>query len=126
MALTLQTVIRDALSNEIDNEINAGLTETGGKMVIETTGDAEISLHRFDATAFNASSTGVITLQSTPIDDTSAIAGIAAQFSLSDRNNVKVLEGVVQVTGADLDLSSLSVGGGDTVSLTSFTITTPA
>ncbi len=114
----LQDDILDALTAEIDN----GTTQTGGKLVIETTADAEISLHRFSDPSFGASSSGTITMQSPPKDDTSATAGTAAQFSLYDRDDAKILEGVVAVTGQDLDLSSLAVGGGDTVSLTSFTI----
>lgn len=126
MALILETTLRDALAAEIEVQINVGVTETGGKLVIETSGDAEISLHRFDADSFGVPATGTITLNSTPIDDTSAQAGAAIQFSIYDRNNLKLLEGVVDVSGQDLDLSSLSVGGGDTVSLTSFSITVPA
>lgn len=126
MALTLETTLRDALADEIDVTVNFGVTETGGKLVIEQSGGAEISLHRFNPTAFDAASTGVITLQGTPIDDASAIAGTAAIFSIYDRNNLKLLEGVVAVSGQDLDLSSLVVGSGDTVSLTAFSITVPA
>jgi len=126
MTLIFDTVMRDALANELDNSINAGVTQSGGKLVIETVADAEISLHRFDATAFGAAATGVITMNSPPKDDTSATAGTAAQFSIFDREDVKQLEGVVAVSGQDLDLSSLVVGAGDTVSLTSFTITAPA
>jgi len=126
MALTLSTVMRDAISNELDNEINAGVTQSGGKLVIETSVDAEISLHRFSDPAFGASSTGTITMATPPKDDANATAGTAAQFSIYDRGDVKILEGEVAVSGKDLDLSSLSVGLGDTVSLTAFTITTPA
>jgi len=126
MALTLATVMRDAMANAIDDEVNAGVTQSGGKLVIETSADAEISLHRFSDPAFGASSTGTITMASPPKDDTSATAGTADQFSLFDRNDVKVLEGCVAVTGEDLDLSSLSVGAGDTVSLTAFTMTVDA
>lgn len=126
MALVLETTLRDALADEITVQVDFGVTETGGKLEIQTSGDAEISIHRFNATSFGAASVGVITLAGTPLDDTSAQAGTAAQFSIYDRNNLKLLEGVVQVTGADLDLSSLVVGGGDTVSLTSFSIEVPA
>lgn len=115
---TLANDILDALTAEIDN----GTTQTGGKLVIETSVDVEISLHRFSDPSFGAAAAGTITMLSPPKDDTSADAGTAAQFSIFDRDDAKILEGVVQVTGADLDLSSLSVGAGDTVSLTSFTI----
>ncbi len=126
MALTLETVMRDAIANALGGAIDFGVTETAGKLVIETTGDAEISLHRFDDPFDAGSSVGTITMTGAPKDDTSATAGTAAQFSIYDRNNLKLLEGVVNVTGAELDLSSLSVGGGDTVSLTAFSITVPA
>jgi len=126
MTLTLQTVLRDDIANEIDNSINVGTMQSGGKLVIETSGDAEISLHRFANPAFGASATGTITMETPPKDDTSAMAGTAAQFSIFDRDDQKQLEGVVAVSGSDLDLSSLSVGAGDTVSLTAFTITVPA
>jgi len=126
MALVMETVLRDDLANSIDASVNVGTMQTGGKLVIETSADAEISLHRFDATAFGASSTGVITMNSAPKDDTSAMAGTAAQFSIFDRDDQKQLEGEVAVSGKDLDLSSLSVGAGDTVSLTAFSITVEA
>lgn len=126
MTLILETVLRDDLANEIAASIDVGVTQPGGKLVIETVADAEISLHRFEAAAFGAASTGVITMASPPKDDTSATAGTAAQFSIYDREDQKQLEGEVAVSGKDLDLSSLVVGGGDTVSLTAFSITVPA
>ena len=126
MALTLETVMRDAISDALEADISKGVTQSAGKLVIETSADAEISLHRFDQPCAGASASGTITFTGMPKDDTSATAGTAAQFSLFDRQDVKILEGVVNVTGDELDLSSLSVGAGDTVSLTAFSITTPA
>ena len=123
MALVLETASANALADAIDTAINVGVTESGGKLVLETSGDAEVSLHRFADPAFGTASSGVITAASLPIDDTSAAGGTVAQYSIFDRNNAKQLEGVVAVSGQDLDLSSLSVGVGDTVSLTAFTIT---
>lgn len=126
MVLILETVLRDAMGNQIDATVNTGVAQTGGKLVIETVDDVEISLHRFLDPAFSAAVIGVITLQGTPIADTSANAGVAAQFSIFDRDDLKILEGIVAVAGQDLDLSSLSVDAGDTISLTSFSITVPA
>ena len=126
MALVLEMPTRTALADAIDASVNAGTTETGGKLVIEQTDDAEVSLHRFAATAFGPAASGVISASVLPIDDTSAAGGTAAQYSIYDRDNTKLLEGVVSVSGDDLDLSSLSVGVGDTVSLTAFAITQEA
>ncbi len=123
MSLVMETATRTALANAIDAAINVGTAETGGKLVIETAVDVEISLHRFSDPAFGAAAAGVISANSLPIDDTSAVAGTAAQYSIYNRDNVKILEGVAAVSGQDLDLSSLSIGAGDTVSLTDFAIT---
>lgn len=125
MALVLVTGARTILADALGGIIDTGTAQTGGKLVIETSADAEISLHRFDNPFDSGAVAGVITMSSAPKDDTSAQAGTAAQFSIFDRDDAKVLEGVVQVTGADLDLSSLAVGLGDTVSLTAFSLTVP-
>jgi len=128
MALVVVAATRNALADAIDASINVGVTQSGGKLMLETSGDAEVSLHRFNATAFDAGGTGgtgVIQLQGLPIDDASALGGTVEHYSIYDRNDLKQLEGEVAVSGKDLDLSSLSVGVGDTVSLTAFTITVP-
>jgi len=126
VAITFETPMRDAIANAVGGLIDNGVTETGGKLVIETSVDVEISLHRFNNPFDSGSSTGTITMSGAPKDDVTAAAGTAAQFSLFDRGNTKIVEGVVAVTGQDLDLSSLSVGLNDTVSLTAFSITMPA
>ncbi|MCH7993506.1 MAG: hypothetical protein IIB57_03580, partial [Planctomycetes bacterium] len=113
MALTLATVMRDDLANQMDTSINAGAGTSN--MKLETSGDVEVATINFQNPAFGAASAGVITLAGTPLSDTNASGGTVAQFSIYDRDNVKQLEGVVAVSGQDLDLSSLSVGAGDTV-----------
>ncbi len=124
MALVLETPLRNALADAIDDEMNAGAGTSN--MKLETGADVEVATLNFPNPAFGPAAVGVITLNGVPIQDTSATGGTVAQFSLYDRDGTKQLEGVVQVSGADLDLSSLSVGVGDTVELTSFTITVPA
>lgn len=124
MVLTLETALRNALANEITAEMDTGAGTSN--MKLETSGDVECATINFQNPSFGAAATGVITLLGVPLSDTSATGGTVAQFSLYNRNAAKQLEGVVAVSGQDLDLSSLSVGVGDTVELTSFTITVPA
>ena len=127
MALVLETPARTLLADAMAASVDNGTTQTGGKLVIEETDDSEVSTHRFVDPAFGGgAASGVLTLDSVPIDDTSAAGGTAAQYSVYDRDDTKLFEGVVAVSGEDLDLSSLSVGVGDTVSLTAFTLTQPA
>ena len=126
MAIVMETPLRNALAQAIIDEIDAGVAVAQGYMLIETSADAEVARLDFNAPpSFGAPASGTITLNGTPKQDTTAAGGTAAQFSIYDRDNTKQLEGVVAVSGQDLDLSSLSVGIGDTVELTSFSITVP-
>ena len=124
MALTLETALRNALANAVDDEINTGAgTAT---LEFETSGDVEVATINLQNPAFGAAAAGVITLQGTPLQDTNATGGTVAQFSIYDRDATKQLEGTVATSGADINISSTTVGAGDTVELTSFTLTMPA
>ena len=127
MVLILETGLRDALANEIDNFINAG---TAPELVFETSGDVAVATIILNATlAFGSASAGVITMADQPLSDTNAAGGTVAQFSIYQnvsQGAAKVLEGNVQTSGGDINLSSLSVGATDTVELSTFTITVPA
>lgn len=120
MALTLQTTLKNTLADAIDTAVGAA-----GYMEICTSGDTELRTFTFDNPAFGAASNGTITLAGTPKSNSSATAGTAAKFRIFASGAVLQLEGVVAVSGQDLDLSSLSIGANDTVELTSFSITVP-
>jgi len=125
MALVLQTAMRDALANEIDNQINSG---TAPELVFETSGDVEVATIILDATnAFGASSAGVITMTGQPRSDTNATGGTTVQFSIfiNVSQSGKQLEGTVGTSGTDIIISSTVIGATDTVELTTFTITVP-
>jgi hypothetical protein len=126
MALTLETAMRDALANEIDNQINSG---TAPELVFETSGDVAVATIILNATnAFGAAATGVITMTGQPLEDANAAGGVTVQFSIyiNVSQSGKQLEGTVATSGADINISSTTVGATDTVELTTFTITVPA
>lgn len=127
MALVLETPLRDDLANAIDDAFNAG-TSGFAELKFETSGDAEVATIIMQNPAFGAASTGAITMAGQPLQDTSATGGTVAQFSIFDRAGtpLKQLEGTVATSGGDINISSLSIGGGDTVELVTFTITVPA
>ena len=120
MALTLQTSLKNALADTIDAQIG-----TAGYMEITTSGDTELRTFTFGNPAFGDASNGTITLNGTPLSDSDTPAGTAAKFRIFASGAVLQLEGVVAVSGQDLDLSSLTIGANDTVELTSFSITVP-
>lgn len=122
MAITHETAVRNALANLIDDQVNAGATNPGGRIVFQTTGDVEVATCEFGATAFGAAAAGIITANAIT-DDTNATGGTTTKFKITDRDNTTVLTGTVTATsgGGDIELSSTTIGAGDTVSVTSLT-----
>ena len=126
MALTLTTMTRDAIADAVDATINGG--GGAGYLEFQTSGDVEVATITFDATAFGASSSGTITMASAPKSDSSATGGTMAKFRIYDNGapGAEVLSGVVATGGQDINFpGGLLIGAGDTVTLTSFTITCP-
>lgn len=126
MALTHSTTIRDGLCNYVVDAIDGGTTDTTGDLVIMASADAEVATLSWTATpAFGASSSGTATMN-TINDDTSATGGTAIAFKFQNRDNTEIFRGSVSTSGADLNLSSTTIGAGDTVSITSFTYSASA
>lgn len=120
---TLETAARNAACNAIVDLVDAGAG--AGTLVFQTSGDVEVATLTFSDPAFGNAATGVATA-SAITDDSSATGGTVAQASFFDSDANKVLEATVSTSGADINLSSLTVGSGDTVSVSSLTVTVPA
>lgn len=126
MGITLTTAARNAQCDALVDLVDAGTTDTTGDLVIATSGDVEVATLSWTATpAFGAAANGVATMNAIN-DDTSATGGTAAIHWFQNRDNTEVWRGTVGTSGADLNLSSVSIGATDTVSVTSYTVTVPA
>jgi hypothetical protein len=125
MAVTLTTAARNAACNAIVDLIDVGTTDANGDLLIATSGDVEVATLACSNPAFGAAATGVATAAAIS-DDTNATGGTAAIFWFQDRDNTEVFRGSVGTSGADLNLSSVVIGSGDTVSVSAFTATMPA
>jgi hypothetical protein len=122
MALTLATTMRDAIADAVDTRV--GTTAT---MEFQTSGDVEVATISLANPAFGASSTGVITLGGVPLSDTNATGGTMAKFVIKSGGTTTEITGSVGTSGENINFpGGLVVGAGDTVTLTSFTITCPA
>jgi hypothetical protein len=125
--MILTTALRNDLANQIDASVNTG---TGtAQLKFETVADAALATLNLQNPAFGTAATGVITLQGTPLSDTSAAAGTCAQASVYDRTTPtaeKQFEMSVGTGAQDIVISSTVFGAGDTVQLTSLTVTVPA
>jgi hypothetical protein len=122
--MVLETATRNALADAFDAHVNTG----GGtaNLKLETSGDVEVATFNFQNPAFGAAANGVITLQGTPIEDADAAGGTVAQGSIYDRGGAKVSESVAATSGQEITVSSTTIGVGETVTLTSLTVTQPA
>lgn len=119
----LETAARNAACNAIVDLIDAGAG--AGTLRFETSGDVEVATLTFSDPAFGNAATGVATA-SAITSDTNATGGTIAQASIYDSDSNKVLEATCGTSGAEINLSSLTIGAGDTVSISSLTVTVPA
>lgn len=125
MAVTITIAARNAACDAIVDLIDVGSADANGDLVIMTSSDVEVATLALTNPAFGAAATGVATAAAIS-DDTNATGGTAAKFKFQDRDNTEVLQGAVATSGSDLNLTSVSIGAGDTVSVSSFTVTMPA
>ena len=75
----------------------------------------------FSVTSFPAATAGAITASAIS-DETSAVAGTANWFRVTDDASVFIMDGDVGTSGSDLNLNTLTIGAGATVQVTSFVI----
>ena len=72
--------------------------------------------------AFVTAAAGIMTAN-TISDDTSAAGGSANFFSIETSAGVRVIDGEVGTSGADLNLNSQTITTGATVAISAFTVT---
>jgi len=97
-----------------------------GSLEFQTSAGAEVATLSLSATAFASASSGTAAANSIS-PDTSATGGTIAKFELQDSGGTGVVFGSVTATsgGGDIEMSSLVIGAGDTVSVTSLDYTAP-
>jgi hypothetical protein len=114
----------DAVVDQIDAGAGAGTIEL--KSAASTVqGTNEVATLTFSTTAFGAASNGVATAAAIT-DDTNATGGTANDATFFDSNGNAVLQCDVAAAASDINLSSITIGAGDTVTITSLTYTQPA
>lgn len=115
----------DAAVNAVTALLNSGFIKiyTGSQpsLDVAVTGTL-LATMTFGATAFGASSSGVATANAIT-SGTAGNTGTAGYFAIEKSDSTVVATGSVGTSGADLNLNSLSISSGATVSCSSFTIT---
>jgi hypothetical protein len=122
MALTLATTMRNAIADAVD-----ALIGTSATLEFQTSGNSEVATISLGSPAFGDADTGVITMTGQPLSDTDATGGTMAKFVIKSGGTTTQITGEVGTSAKDINFpGGLTVGAGDTVTLTTFTITCPA
>lgn len=124
MAVTYSTAVKTARMSTVIAQIDAGAGP--GTLEIGTTGFGSVLAIITLADPSGTAASGVLTFDFDPdVSDTSANAsGTAAVARIKDSNGVIVISDLtVSTSGADINLDSVSITAGQTVTLTTGTIT---
>ncbi len=128
MALGIVAAFRDNMLDEltagIDQDVGAG-----NLLILDSTRPAtggakttQLAILALTDPFAAAASAGVLTAD-TINDDTSTVAGTATWFRLEDNSGDAIIDGDVGTSGSDLNLNSVAISAGGTVSVTSFVVT---
>lgn len=133
LAVATRNAMADAVTTRADSGAGAATIKiyTGPQPATGDTAPSGTLLVTFTCSdpSFSAAASGVITLDITPaISATGAAAGTAGWFRLESSTPANVVDGSVTATGGggDLTVDNTSIAVGQTVNLTSGTITMPA
>lgn len=122
MAVVYSSTVKNARLTVVRDAIDAG--SSNGTLEIGTTGMGTVLATIPLADPSGSVSAGVLTF-SAPVSDTNADAsGTAAEARIKDSSGTTVVSGLtVGTSGANINLSSVGITAGDTVTLSSAAIT---
>ena len=125
MGITMSTAARNAAANAVVDLLDAGTTNSEGRMVIRTSGDTLLCELPLSNPAFGSASSGVATAGAITTG-TAVAAGTAAKHTMEDRDETEVWEGTAAAGSGDLNMSSTTIAINDQVSCSAYTYTQPA
>lgn len=122
MSVTHATAVRTILADAATATIGAS-----GKIIMQTAASATVATLPFSATAFAGAVAGVATANAIT-SDTNAVGGTITKAELQTSGSVAKILCSVTATGGggDIELSSVIVSAGQTVSLSALTYAAPA
>ena len=124
MAVTHTTLVRTGIADFVVDQLDEGVPP--GKLELLTSGDVSVATLTFANPAFGAAASGTATA-GTIVSDTNADGGTIAKAEL--RNAALTAKVLCSVTatggGGDIELSSVVVSAGQTVSMSSLTYSAP-
>lgn len=124
MAVTHPSAVRTTIADTVCALINGGTPP--GKLVFQTAGSVTVATLTFANTAFGGAVAGVATAAAI-VSDTNAVGGTIAKAELRNAAGTAIILCSVTATGGggDIQLSSVIISAGQTVSISSLTYTAP-
>ena len=121
IATTLRTTLADAFVDAIDDGAGAGLIglHTAAFAVL-------LATLTFTDPAFGAAAAGVATASAITGDSSADATGTAVVFRITTSDPTTMFEGTVGAGSGDIDFNTNVFTAGDSVDITSMTITMPA
>jgi hypothetical protein len=138
MAFRLGVNAQNAGCNAIVGQVDAGTTNTTGRLLIYTgsqpatpattaTGTLLVTIN-FNNPSFGSASAGAASMVTSPaVSATVAASGTAGWFRITDRNNNAIFDGSITATGGggDMTFDNTAFVSGGTATISSITITVP-
>jgi hypothetical protein len=126
MAVTHSTTARNAIANAAVALLDSGSTNATGRLVFKTSGGSTtIATLNLSNPSFGSASSGTATANAIA-SATVAASGTIAQAELQDRNATGHIFCAVATSGSDINLSSVAVNSGDTISISSLSYSAPS
>lgn len=124
MAVTHPTAVRNGIADFVVDQLDEGVPP--GKIIMQTSGAVTVATLTFANTAFGAAAAGTATAAAI-VSDTNAVGGTIAKAELRNAaGTAKVLCSVTATGGGgDIELSSVIISAGQTVSMSSLTYSAP-
>lgn len=127
MTVKRGTATRNAMCDALVDQLDGGTItiRTGAPPTAPADADSGTLLGTltFGTPAFGAASTGAATANAITSDSSADATGTAGHFRMKTSGGVVVLQGTVAVSGADLDIDSVSIVAGGVISCSSFVYT---
>ena len=123
---TLTVAARNAAADAIVDLIDGGSGSYGDIAFLDSS-DTVLCVCNMSNPAFGSASNGTATANSIS-NGTVSTSGTIAKVKIRDTDDNEVMECTITVTGGggEFEIGNLTVSSGDTISVTSFTVTMPA